>query len=55
VRIAAMEAVGRLGSLAAAPVVAAMTRTDPDPDVRKRAAVICSRHGWRDDCGRMSE
>jgi HEAT repeat protein len=55
VRISAIEAIGRLGTLAAAPVVAAMSSTDPDADVRKRAAVICGRHGWRDDPRRMSE
>jgi HEAT repeat protein len=53
VRIAAMDALGRLGSLAAAPAVTALMDADPDAGVRKRAAAICRRHGWRGDSGRL--
>jgi HEAT repeat protein len=54
VRVAAVDAIGRLGSLGAAPAVAALRCSDPDTGVRQRAATVCDRYGWLDEQGRIS-
>jgi HEAT repeat protein len=54
VRVAAVDAIGRLGSLGAATAVQTLRNTDPDTGVRKRAATICDRYGWLDQQGRIS-
>lgn len=46
VRAAAVAGFGRLGTPAVAATIAAMRESDPDPLVRRRAAVVCQRHGW---------
>jgi HEAT repeat protein len=46
VRAAAVSGFGRLGTPAAAPGIAALRDTDPDPAVRRKAAVVCERYGW---------
>lgn len=46
VRAAAITAFGKLGTASVARTIAAMRRTDPDPNVRHRAAQACDRHGW---------
>ena len=46
VRAAAVTAFGRLGTPSVARTIAAMRRTDPDVNVRQRAAQACDRHGW---------
>ncbi len=49
VRVAAVDAIGRLGSLSAASAVAALRGSDPDVGVRQRAEAICDRYGWLDE------
>ena len=49
VRVAAVDAIGRLGSLAAASAVAVLRTADPDIGVRQRAATICDRYGWLEE------
>ena len=46
VRGAAVAAFGKLGTPSVARTIAAMRRTDADPNVRQRAAQACDRHGW---------
>jgi HEAT repeat protein len=46
VRSAAVIAFGRLGTPAAARLIASMRLGDPDPAVRRRAVAACERHGW---------
>jgi HEAT repeat protein len=46
VRAAAVGAFGKLGTLSVSRTIAAMRRTDADPNVRNRAAQVCDRHGW---------
>jgi len=47
VRSAAVTAFGKLGTPSVARTIAAMRRTDADPNVRHRAAQACERHGWQ--------
>ncbi len=47
VRGAAVTALGRTGSLAAADALTRLQHADPDPTVRRRAVRICQRYGWR--------
>jgi HEAT repeat protein len=47
IRSAAVAAFGRLGTARAAELVAAMQDDDPDEGVRRRAAAVCRRYGWR--------
>ena len=46
VRAAAVSGFAKLGTPTVARAIAAMRNHDPDPDVRRRAAVACVRHGW---------
>jgi HEAT repeat protein len=46
VRATAVTGFAKLGTPSVARVIAAMRHTDPDPDVRRRAALACARHGW---------
>lgn len=47
VRAASVAAFGKLGTPSVARIIAAMRRTDADPNVRHRAAQACERHGWQ--------
>jgi HEAT repeat protein len=47
VRVAAVSGFGRLGTPSAGAGIAALRETDPDPVVRRKAAVVCDRYGWR--------
>jgi HEAT repeat protein len=49
VRSAVIGAFGRLGTRLVGPRIAAMRAHDPDDGVRRRAAAVCDRHGWRSD------
>jgi HEAT repeat protein len=46
VRAAAIAGFAKLGTPAVARTIAAMRQSDPDEDVRRRAAMACVRHGW---------
>lgn len=46
VRSAAVSGFGRLGTPAAAAVITALRDSDPDPAVRRKAAIVCRRYGW---------
>ena len=46
VRNAGVAGFGRLGTPAAAPIIATLRDADPDPGVRRRAGIVCERHGW---------
>jgi HEAT repeat protein len=46
VRLAAVDAFGRLGTMAAASRIDQMRRSDPDPAVQRRAEAVCARYGW---------
>jgi HEAT repeat protein len=46
VRLAAVAAFGRLGTIAAARRIDQMRRSDPDPAVRRRAGAVCQRFRW---------
>jgi len=46
VRAAAVSGFGRLGTPSAGPAIAALRDTDPDPTVKRKAAVVCDRYGW---------
>jgi HEAT repeat protein len=47
VRAAAVSGFGRLGTPAIAGAIAALCDDDPDPAVRRKAAIVCQRYGWR--------
>jgi HEAT repeat protein len=49
IRRAAVVAFGRLGTTSIASAIAALSESDPDPDVRRVAATMCRRHRW--PCG----
>jgi HEAT repeat protein len=51
VRGAAVTAVGRLAPLMAADIIATLASSDPDSGVRRRALMVCRRHGWHDNSG----
>jgi HEAT repeat protein len=51
VRAAAIGAFGRLGTPAVARTVAALQTADPDAGVRRRATLVCQRHGWNTSAG----
>ena len=46
VRLAAVDAFGRLGTIAAARRIHELRRSDPDPAVQRRADAVCQRYGW---------
>jgi len=46
VRAAAVTAFGRLGSSSVAPTMVALSQSDADAGVRRRAAAVCRRYGW---------
>ena len=46
IRAAAVSGFGRLGSPSAGPVIAVLRESDPDPSVRRKAAIVCRRYGW---------
>jgi HEAT repeat protein len=46
VRAAAVSGFAKLGTPSVARTIAAMRLNDPDPDVRRRAELACTRHGW---------
>jgi HEAT repeat protein len=46
VRAAAVSAFGRLGTPAVASTVAELRDNDPDPAVRRKAAIVCQRYEW---------
>jgi HEAT repeat protein len=47
VRAAAVSGFGRLGTPTIAGAIAALRDGDPDPMVRRKAAIACQRYGWR--------
>jgi HEAT repeat protein len=47
VRREAVAAFGRLGARIAAGTIANLVDADPDAGVRRVAAIVCARHGWR--------
>jgi HEAT repeat protein len=46
VRTAAVSGFGRLGTPAVAAKVVELRDNDPDPAVRRKAAIVCQRYGW---------
>jgi len=46
VRAAAVASFGLLGTPAARLPVVEISETDPDAMVRRKAALVCARHGW---------
>jgi HEAT repeat protein len=46
IRAAAVAGFGRLGTPSASTAIAALRDGDPDPSVRRKAAIVCRRYGW---------
>lgn len=49
IRRAAVAGFGRLGTRKVASAISVLSTSDPDPDVRRIAGVVCRRHHW--PCG----
>jgi HEAT repeat protein len=46
VRAAAVAGFGRLGTPSVRAAIDALRNGDPDPTVRRKAAIVCRRYGW---------